>query len=481
MEVPKLINKKQIILFTLLATLQFLFANNLVFGYLLAVSQILFIMSILIFKKSVIKAFYWHVFFMFTSIEGTNVINGIGKPIYGYRTIRIPIISISFSNLIPILLIILLILSKKKMIVSKKDLSYKFISFFFILPFSLGIIRLATRSYDLGFFVNSLMQPFIYLVVYTLLFQYISNETYSLIKLKKLIVTSLMGSVFSTNIASFFGVTSYYGGSEVIPTNNLMFFAPFLIILSLYTEKKEQKLIFLTGIISIINIAIFDTSGKSILFSIFAIMIFLYKNITNKRRFYFIVILIFVILIPSFLFSSHIFQKIEFYIGNNNLIRAKMKQFVGLIRFMNWGEDFKNVPLSPRLRILESVNIYLTHKENYLDLFFGSGFGGYFKDIKNYFNGINLQGAFDEKQIKSGQFVSPHESINEVFLYTGFFGVLFWLFILFKFSFFLFKDNEYSFFAGIGLLFIGIFWNTFVILSYLGLVSIIILENNKEL
>lgn len=470
-----MVNKKLTTIFTILLVMNFLFSENFIMGNSLAIMELLFVLIYFIFTGSLKKTLFWHVVFMLSSLEiSTDVANYSGV-VYGYKHFELPFIPISLSTLFTIFLFLMSIFKNKTIKYKKNDNVYFTVIILFLLPFITGLIGILFRDYEIANFIERAMQPFLYLCVYILLVEYKNKQDIN--KLKELLISCLIGSVLASYISALVGVQASYGAHSTFPTNQILWFSPFLIILSIYMTGKQKIFIFTVGILACVNLIFFNATGKTILFVILAIVIYLYKNITNIKRFpYF-----FIILISTLLISVAIFDQIQNLIKSNILFQAKFEQLVGILNVKNWGYMFQNVPLSPRIRIIESINIFLTHKENLLDLIIGRGFGGYFEDKSNMLSSIDLsKGAFDKEQILTGHFTRPHESFNDIFLLTGFLGMILWSGLIIDQVKRMFRDKRESFYSLIGLIFILLFWNTYVILIYFGLITIYVSKYGEK-
>lgn len=470
-----MISKIQIVIFTILCALNFMFSENYIVGSTLAALQLFVICGIFIATGSIKKTFYWHMLFLFSSLEITLNIGGYYESLYNYKSFRLPFLPIAVSTFVTIFLFLIYVIKSNGIKYRKNDLVYKTIVLFFFLPLITGVIGLLFRGYEVEIFFNRAMQPFIYICVYSLLFQYINSKDIE--KLKTLIISTLIGSVIASFLSGFLGVGASYGVQSTLPMNQIMIFSPFLICLALYYNGKNRLMLLFIGGLACVNLLLFNATGKVIIFVAIAISVFLLKMATNYKRVIWLLLIKMMIIVASVSLLDYIIKAFK----NNILFQAKLAQVIGLLNLGNWGVRFENIPNSPRFRIIETVNIYLTFKENITDLFIGRGFGGYFEDVGNYFNAMDMGGAFSEMEVMLGKYISPHESWNEVFLLTGLLGVFIWIILMYFLSKGVFKDNINSFYALIGLVFVAIFWNTFVILSYFGLLCVFVSQYNSKI
>jgi len=464
-----MINKKEIVLFTLIASLNFLTYKSVLFGSVLAGFLFAMVLLVLLLTKSVKKTFYWHIFFLLTSLEASLEVGTYSGIVYGYKHLELPGIPISISTIFTILLFILIIMKKKKIIIPKNDLLYRIVVLFFIVPLVTGLIGVAFRNYELTDFIKGSMQPILYLCVYSILINFrLADE---LNRLKSLVITALIGSVLASYIGAFLGVQAKYGLHITYPANQILWFSPFLLPLSLYFKGRQRVFITLIGIMACTNLTLFNATGKTILFVIFAVIIFIVKVSTNLKRMVTLMSILGLSALSLFFMLGYFRDSIEPSI----LLKAKFEQLIGFISFWDWKDNLQIIPASPRVRIIETINIFLTLKENFIDLLIGRGFGGYFEDVGNLFRNYDLsKGAFSDREVILGKFVNPHESWNNIFLSTGLLGIYLWLTLSFKLFKGIFRDQRLSFFIVLAFVFVLLLWNTYVILLYFGLICLYI-------
>lgn len=464
-----MINRKEISIFTVLCILNFLFYNHAVVGSILAILELTFVIFHLIIVKSIKKTFYWHMIFMLSSVETFIDSVNYNEIIYTYKHFQLPALPISLSTMLTILLFLLSIIKNRKLFIVKNDIVYKFILICFSMSLITGIVGLIVRDYEAKNFLKSIMIPLIDLCIYSLMFNYRNEEDIK--KFSELLISVLVGSVIASYIGGLLGVRASYGaaGLTTLPTNQIMIFSPFLICFSLYYKGLNKIFLFVIGALACINIITFNASGKGIIFVIFSCLLLLSKMVTNYKR---IIGFVFTIMLIG-IFTTLMFSFISDKFQNNNLFNDKYNQVITLINVSNWGVDFQNISKSPRVRIIETKNILLTLKENYIDLLIGRGFGGYFEDKSNLFYNINLyDGVFSNEEILTGRYIRPHESWNTILLMNGFLGIIIWIGILISLIKDLIKNNIKSIYKIVAFLFFSLMWNTYVILSCFGLICL---------
>ncbi|MEN1968867.1 hypothetical protein WMZ97_12440 [Lentibacillus sp. N15] len=433
----------------------------------MAIGEIAFVLIYFLITQSIKRTFYWHTLFLLSSLEVSTDLANYKGLIYGYKHFEFPFLPISVSTLLTIFLFVMNILMNGKVKYKKNDLVYKATIIFFLLPLITGTIGILFRDYSITLFLERAMQPLLYLCVYSLLIEHDDKQDFQ--NLKILLTSALVGSVIASYTGALLGVEASYGAHTTFPANQILWFSPFLIVLSLYVGGKQKSFILLMGILACVNIIFFNATGKAILFVILALLVYSYKNITNIRRFLYFAFIIFAISVGSLIMLDDFFYSLK----SNVLFQAKFEQLFSLLNINNWGVNLQNVPFSPKVRVIEAINIFLSQKENLIDLIVGRGFGGYFEDKSNMFSTLDLsKGAFSDNQILTGQFVRPHESFNDIFLMNGVIGIGLWIGLIVEQLKKTLKDKRVSFYSLISLIFIILMWNTYVLLLYFGLIFV---------
>ena len=75
---------------------------------------------------------------------------------------------------------------------------------------------------------------------------------------------------------------------------------------------------------------------------------------------------------------------------------------------------------SPAIRMATLMNILYNNRYNPIAIMLGNGYGGYFTDELNLFNGLDVwQGGWPEAVCKSGIYPSGHDTFASVPLVNG--------------------------------------------------------------
>lgn len=467
-----MINKKEIILFTCLLTFSFWTHNNKTYGSVFSILLMGIVLFTFFVTGSIKKTFYMHLLFMLSSVE-TVFYDVSGEVImYSYKHFELPYIPIAASTIITIIIFFVYLITSKTFFYNRKYKSNSFIIVLFLLPLFTGLVGIMSRGYKLGFFLSAAMLPTIALLAYSILNSYVNEN--DIIKLKSLIVSSLIGSLISSFLAGFLGVASSYGGNITLPYNQILLFCPFLMIFSIYANDKEKKYLFFLGLLSCVQIVLFNSSGKGILFVFFALLLYFYKMASDRKQYIkFVIILIIISICGIF--------AMRYALENSNLFKYKLTQVLSLLKIFNFSlGSLEEIPISPRIRIIETINIFLSLKNNVIDLIVGRGFGGYFTDQANLFVNIDLsKGAFSEIEIMTAKFYNPHESWNEILLATGFTGLVLWIKEAYRLLRDTIKDNDNSIYALVTFIFVFLMWNTYTILTYYGVICLYCYNYNK--
>ncbi|NLK96430.1 MAG: hypothetical protein GX275_14795 [Clostridiales bacterium] len=93
------------------------------------------------------------------------------------------------------------------------------------------------------------------------------------------------------------------------------------------------------------------------------------------------------------------------------------------IQYTLQSESLAELPFSVRVRAAEVLNVL--RGENIVDIIFGRGFGGFFRDNLNLFgNIIQEDAAFSLEELASGQYYSTHFILTNIFLKFGLIGIV---------------------------------------------------------
>lgn len=428
----KLYNYWYIFVATFCGVLNCVFSNNINVRYMVFFQFLIVIL--LLGLKRLKKAFIYHSIFMITSINFHNDLRLIAEGntiIYNYSKLKL-YGNISFSYIIMILFFIcsIFISKNKKMLINSKKLKkyIKMWDILFFTSFFIGFIGIIFDNYDSGYFIQSFLYFFHVLIdLHILIRLYDKND---LNDLKKLIYSLLIATVYVSIICTAIGFSGSYGGVIKLASLDIYGYTPILIFFLL---SKENFYIGIFGVISIyMGKDIFN--GKEIASTAFILIIFictilrfLLSKVAWKKRRAFIILQIFLL----FLFIGK--NKIMIKLENSGLLRSKFQQFISLFSIY---KNFDKIPNSPKIRVIQLINIFLEYLKKPYMLIFGLGNGSYYLDPYNLFNTVNISsGAYSESEIFMKKYTYTHDTFSTLFKQHGIYGIYFlikWLTYFFK-------------------------------------------------
>lgn len=363
--------------------------------------------------KNIKKAFIIHIIFLLTSTAFFADLRLISeKVIINYSKLKF-IGNISYSYF-PLFFFIIysFCFGRKNRIKNLKNKELRNfvigLIFFNLYPIIVGGIGLIFNpEYNLGSFLSKSIYS-INVVFYSfVIISILEKEDYDF--LQEIIVNLLVAGVLSAVILKGFG----YGGINKLSTLDIIEFASILIL-------SDYAIYFIVGIIYLINFK-FIASGKGIII-LFISLYRLFDKFSFFKKYK-------ITLIPFFLVFFINLDNI-FKFQKNEIIYYKFQQFLGIFKFY----DLNLVPHSPKVRILEMINIGYQYLKFPLLILVGNGFGGYFKDWSGKFNYMNLkEGDFSLNEINKGIFYGGHDTLSNVFLFNGIFGIMFVLYWILQF------------------------------------------------
>lgn len=96
------------------------------------------------------------------------------------------------------------------------------------------------------------------------------------------------------------------------------------------------------------------------------------------------------------------------------------------IQYSLQAESLAELPFSVRVRVAEVLNV--VRGDNIIDIIFGRGFGGFFRDNLNLFGSIIQEdAAFNLEELVSGRYYSAHFILTNIFLKFGLIGLVFFI------------------------------------------------------
>ena len=236
--------------------------------------------------------------------------------------------------------------------------------------------------------------------------------------------------------------------------NYVLYYFPYLTLISLFFASEidysgkfvpyyfdEFSGFYIISIFPIILIGTKKIYEKSILLIIHLLFIYIQLTYLYVGSFALIGLILTLITMMFLYFKKHL--KYLFLVGalilvsgyvlkdSNNFVKFKIAQVSESFKFFIDSPSLnkiKNIPNSPRTRIIEYLNIQSEiYESGPLTFLMGKGFGSYFTD-KNYsFNEYEVvfhnNSAFSEKEITLNKFSRPHNTFFYMPLKLGFFGV----------------------------------------------------------
>lgn len=371
------------------------------------------IISILFYSfKNIKKAFLLHIIFMITSNNFLSTLDS--GVIINYSKLKF-IGSFSYSYLVLFFFCFTAIIigkNNRKVNLKNKYIKkfYFGINFFCLYPIILGVLGLIfNKNYNFSSFFSYSVYSLNLIIYFFIIISLYNRKDYQL--LNNTLLMLIFVSCILPLILKILNQQGNYGGIKVWIFLDI---ASFSVIL-FFIKGFFSRFFLLIYILSFKFIA----SGKNILFFIIVI----YKLITLKfsRKkiliLYVILILIFIIFLLN---KNNILLIISK--NKNNLFYYKIREVFSIVEFWN----LKEMLPSPKIRIIEGINIILNYLEKPLFSIFGFGFGGYYQDISGLFKEVNLEmGAFSKEIIDSGIFPNAHVQLLNIFLFNGFFGLFF--------------------------------------------------------
>lgn len=441
---------KFIILYSILFYINIFFYGS-ILNLLITIPEALYVLYLLL-NKHHERALFWHLIFTITSASNAAVGDYTGTLMqYNYFSFKL-IGPISLSYLFNIIFFALYAANVKK-ILQKHTLFYKLykiIITIFTIANILGGIGLIFYQYSFEYFVNYNVYIInILLLMFCLL--RINDSSIKLIGYKHLYY-ALIASICASWCLYFVGATYEYGGVEVSAKPDMLSFA-FLLIAGV-KQTKHTKVTVIIVLMFLLLSFISGTGGKSFIFIIIASFFLLNQYHLSIKNISTILIFVSIILLPYFYFSNNA----------NQLFNSKLHQFVSLFNIFSGNID--DIDRSPYIRVASFINIYYENLKNIVYFLFGRGYGGYFTDSLNLFNGIDLyNGAFPEDQVSSGHFYYGHSTFIIVPLLNGFGG----LFLLFKIVWQYIKRIQSNYYALASILWIVFMFYYNVLIAIIGL------------
>lgn len=364
--------------------------------------------------KNLKKSYLYHSIFILISN------NFISDPRYGDRLINYSKLKIfgnlGYSQIILMYIFILAIYigkNNRSLNLRNKSLKkfYYYINIFNLYPIVFGILFFQfDKNYNIGTFIEFSIYSIILSINFFIIISLYNRFDYDY--LYKVIINLILISSVYPVIMKLFGKTGYYGGVEVWSYLDMMQFCVVLFFI-----KGLRNKLFLCNYIIFFK---YISSGRNILFLLIALFKFFYIKIIKYVRKEYIYIIICCLVL--FIYFNKEVLILILAKDKSSLFYYKIRDIFSLVEFWN----INKMPMSPRVRVIQIVDIiYLYLKRPFFSLF-GVGFGGYFQDYLELFKNIKLEeGAYAKDIILSGFFPNAHLQILNVLLFNGIVGIVF--------------------------------------------------------
>lgn len=469
-----ILKKRRIILLAcIVGSINVFFYNNYLISTIVVLIQIIILGYCFFIKKSVTDYIGYYLIFLSLSLEFVGFTGN--ENLYGFKDFRILGVNLGILMLLPVLLKLIFRGANIKKIKSQSPKLMKFSSIIIFLSFTgllFGLFQILINDNNIqnmwgfiGSFINTsynmMAIPILLIAAYIYIFSW---EDYKINNLNVYLTSVLFGTVFMLVTSLIFSRAGTYGGVSTLIVSNTVIYIPFIFILSFRENVVNVKIYYILGIVGVALSLLYNASGKLIILSIIGFLYF-YKELLRTGKLE--KKLIATIAIP-FLVSLAIYT-IDLMKRTSIIFSSKINQAVKLLLFWK-PEWFLDLPTSPRVRVVQFINISIEYLKKPWFALMGKGYMGTFRDHINGFNGIqNNLGAFSIDQWNNGTFYRPHETLNVIFLYHGLLGLSIYIFFLF----FVIKNSKKSPWLLIGGIWFLLFYGYSITLSAFGMAALL--------
>lgn len=398
---------KQSILIIIIGGLNSYFNQNSFFKIFIYF-QCIYLLYLLL-TKQYVKTFKYHIFFVLCSPLFSQDFNTSSRVI-NYS--RLQIFGLNYSYLFVVLLFLVCFFNQNKNI--KKNFRNKKLKKFYILNLIMlgtatviGVIGIIIDNNLISFFRNGFIYMGIMVMYFYILLSLFNKNNVK--ELKKIIYSLLIGGIGITLLLNLFGIKGFYGNLEISRTIDTVIFSSILVF--------KYKLFFILYMYLLPTIV----SGKAIIIFLVVMGIWSYHLKLNKVL---KLILLVSILILFFNLDSLIMLK------ENSILKYKYNEFVMMLK------EFKlsKIPHSPRVRIIEIINLLYSYIEKPIYLLMGKGYGGYYNDLSGLFSKFGLY-YFDFSLLerKAWTFYTVHDGVAPFILYHGLYGIIMYIYYSYYF------------------------------------------------
>lgn len=270
------------------------------------------------------------------------------------------------------------------------------------------------------------------------------------------------------------GFHGYYGVDEIMQAPLSIAFVPCLLLFN--RENCQYKLLpFVICIMfCLCSFLLPNAIGSKWYLIIMASLVLYVAKIANIRTWY-SWILILLAAIAALYFTSEVIMQ---NVGGNDFVLWKLSQTINLINVFQYesaSDWFEGMDHSPLFRFDEIANIAIEYWKKPIYFIFGKGFGGTVVHSTTLLSWETAAGAFSELEIKMRAYFAMHETVAQIFLQHGLFGLFF---IRYGIKL-LFQKISYTPWALIGLIWFFFYWSYGVSLR-LGLIGMILALTYKK-
>jgi len=208
----------------------------------------------------------------------------------------------------------------------------------------------------------------------------------------------------------------------------------FLVSIFLFVNQVKYKILaLLLLVIFTINATKIGIGGQ--MFFGIAVLLFIYILSKRLLRYFALISSFFLIMF----FSTNIeTSSLLFKNKENNIFLNKLNAALQVVEFSSQ-LDVEQIPWSPRVRIIELINLF---NQNPVNILFGNGIGGFFTETKykfGFYDSFNPNDDFSKAQIAAGRYYTPH-NIGMVILKYGL--VFYFLMILILYKILKYSNNS---------------------------------------
>lgn len=423
---PHLYEFKSILIISVVLGFCNLLTIQSIIGIIFTVLEIVWVMYLIVYKR-LKDALLWHFIFIALSIssQGASAITDGQISLYNYAELKF-IGPIRFSYTITFLIFCI---SLKKINIHESNLIFKTLKTFLFLAIIGDILGVVGLCFKEGYSTESFItyNVYIWISILSILVFILNWSKYIVRIIYEISLPILCSGIISSFIAYSIGIRSSYGGHEGLPVGmDINYYAPIILISILFI--KQHKIIIYTCLILMFYMYSLSMGGKTVFILLFAfiwVILYLFRSNSELANNYKkINLLRFVIIAAVIGIGSYVPKLLS---NGDSMTGYKIASAISLTN-----GNLDEVSRSPAIRIGEIANFYYNNKDNPFRILLGMGYGGYFTDELNIFQGLQVwKGGWSEEIVRSGKYPSAHDTYSVVPLLNGIIG----LFLLLKLAY----------------------------------------------